>query len=570
MVTVVVNNQELEFPDNMSPEEIKAVLRQKFPTAKKPEMAAGLVGKLGQGATLGFADELQAGLFAPTTYIANRIRGQKDATLGGAYDQLLNEQRANLDVAGKQYPITSAVAELAGGLGTLGGLGAGTKVGRTIYSAGAKGLAPAAASTLGKAANMASKIGIGAGTGAATTGAYGFGTGEGGTGKRLDQAKSSAVLGATVGGGLPLATTGLGAVGLALTPKIDEGFKEVGKLARKYNIPLSLDQLSSSRTLKNVQKVSQDLPFSGQSGFQDLQRTRWQNEVIKTFGEEGERFTPELADKAFARLGAQFDALGKGKTVPVGGFVNNISKNVIESGKELGAAPQAIEGVQSYIQRAVLPAIENGKIKGEALNKIRAEVNELGRNTPNLDSAMLYRDLENEIIDALTEGSGKAAEAFTKTKMQYKNLLAAEPLFTKGQGGIVSPTLLNDRVKKIYGRAYTKGQASELGDLARIGRELLPALGGSDTFAKSAYGLGALTGGGAVAGASGTFLPAAATAGTVLGTNRAFQSFFNRNQKLIDRLLKGDAKAVKEVTKLKPEEAMMVFEGVNQLKSGIK
>lgn len=570
MVTVVVNNQELEFPDNMSPEEIKVVLRQKFPTTKKPELAAGLIGKLGQGATLGLADELQAGLFAPTTYIANKIRGQKDATLGGAYDQLLQEQRANLQTAGQQYPIVSTVAELAGGLGTLGGIGAGTKFGRAVYSAGAKGLAPTAITKLGKAANLASRIGIGAGTGAATTGAYGFGSGEGGAGKRLDEAKSVAILGASVGGGLPLATTGLGAVGLALTPKIDEGFKEVGKLARKYNIPLSLDQLTSSRTLKTAQKVSQDLPFSGQSNFQDLQRTRWQSEVIRTFGEEGERFTPELADKAFARLGEQFNALGKGKVVPVGNFANNVSKNVIESGKELGAAPQAIEGVQAYIKRSILPMIKKGDIEGEALNKIRAEVNELARNTPNLDSAMLYRDLENEIIDALTEGSGKAAEAFTKTKFQYKNLLAAEPLFTKGQGGVVNPTLLNDRVKKIYGRAYTKGQAGDLGELARVGRELLPALGGSDTFAKSAYGLGALTGGGAVAGASGTFLPAAATVGVTLAGNRAFQSFFNRNQKLIDRLLKGDAKAVKEVTKLKPEEAMMVFEGVNQLKAGIK
>lgn len=532
---------------------------------KEPEIAAGLVGKLGQGATFGLADELQAGLFALPRYIGNEIRGQEDATLGGAYDQLLNEQRANLQAAQEQYPTTSTVAEIAGGLGTLGGLGAGTKVGRAIYGAGAKGLAPAAVTKLGKAANMASKIGIGAGTGAATVGAYGFGTGEGGAGKRLDEAKSNAILGATVGGSLPLATTGLGAVGLALAPKIDEGLREVGKLAQKYNIPVSLDQLTSSRSVKSAQKVSQDIPFSGQAGFQEKQREAWQAAVAKTFGAEGKRLTPELADESFTRLGKQFDMLGKGKTISVGGLVNNIDKKIIQDSAYSGLTQETKDSFNKYLKDKLLPNILTGEIKGEVLNKIRTDVNGLARKVKDPALSELYRDLENELIDTLTEGSGVAAQAFKKTKQQYKNLLAVEPLFTKGRGGIANPSLLNSRVEKIYGRAYTKGQAGELGDLARIGRDLLPELGGSDTQAKLlTSGIIGSVGTGAALGSAAP----AVLAGTTMAANRGLQAI-NRNQALIGRLLNKEAGASKELLKMPPVEANAILQEVKRVQPTI-
>lgn len=549
-------------PEGTTKEQLVQKLR-----ASRGNTTAGLIGKIGQGATFGLADELQAGLFAAPRALGNLIAGKEDASIGSAYNQLLESQRANLAAAQEQYPVASGVAELAGGLGTLGGIGAGTKLGRAVYSAGAKGLAPAAATKLGKAANLASKVGIGAGTGAATVGAYGFGTGEGGLGERLNEAQSSAVLGATVGGGLPLATSGVGAVGLALTPKIDEGFKEVGRLARKYNIPLSLEQLSSSRALKTAQKISAPLPFSGQAGFRDKQLSAWNREVIKTFGGEGDKLTPELADKAFNRLGKQFEALGKGKTITgtwTSVLEDNIKKNIDEA-YQLGTDRNAIDGLQQFVQKEIIDNVDvTGSISGELLNKARAKANALARKATNMDAKILYRNLENDIIDALTDGTGKSAKAFSKTKQQYKNLLAVEPLFRKEQGGLVNPTLLSERIAKIYGREFTRGKAGEIGDLARIGRTLLKEGGGSDTFEKLALTAGAY------GGTAGGGLVNAPITAAVLGTNRAFQSFFNRNQGLIDRLLKNDATAVKEVMKRKPAEAKMIMEGVKQLKTGTK
>lgn len=548
----------------------KAQLTQKL-RASRGNTAAGLVGKLGQGATFGLADEMQAGLFALPRYIGNEIRG-KEGGLGGAYNELLESQRANLQAAQEQYPVASTGLEVAGALGT-GVAGAGTKLGRAIGSATLKGLTPAAASTAGKLGNVATKALVGGATGAASSGLYGYGTGEGGAGDRLSAAKDYAGLGATVGAGIPLATSGLGAVALAATPKIDEGLREVGKLAQKYKIPLSLEQLSSSRALKAFQKNSQDLPLSGQAAFRDKQLSAWNREVIKTFGGEGDKFTPEVADKAFTRLGKQFDALGKGKTISnqwVSVMESNIAKN-LEEATQLGVSNEGRQGLQAFIQKNIYDnLLPDGSLSGTTLNQVRAKANALGRKATDPAVKELYRDLENVIVDALTDGTGKAAKAFSKTKQQYKNLLAAEPLFVSAAGGTVKPSLLANRVSKVYGRQYIRGKAGELGDLARIGKSILGEAGGSDTAGRVTMQLGTY-GLPVAASAMGVSAPVAAgVAGATVGLNRAFQSFFNRNQGLINRLLQNDAKAIQEVVKRKPAEAKMIMEGVKQLKAGAK
>lgn len=52
-----------------------------------------------------------------------------------------------------------------------------------------------------------------------------------------------------------------------LLPAVDEGLAPIAATARKFDIPLSFDQITSSRAAKNLQKVSQELPFSGQARF---------------------------------------------------------------------------------------------------------------------------------------------------------------------------------------------------------------------------------------------------------------------------------------------------------------
>lgn len=307
-------------------------------------------------------------------------------------------------------------------------------------------------------------------------------------------------------------------------PKIDPGLLPVVDLAKKHGIPLSLDEVTGSRALKAIQKAGQDLPFSGQQAFREKQMSAWNKGILKTVGANGERITPEVMKERFSDLGKKFDNLGAGKTFSVkGGFQKGIQDIVNEA--QATTTKDAVANLKQSINDILKNADKKtGEISGEKLGEIRKKINKRMRETDNYDTKVLLGNLENHIIDAMT-ADPKIAKEFGKTKQQYKNLIALEPLVQKGKAGNISPTGLRNRIAKMYGRSYTTGQAGDIGELARVGGELLPELGGSDTQTKALYSMGA--GGAALAHPLAT--------GGVLGGNRLFQDFINRNQSLIQK-----------------------------------
>lgn len=310
-------------------------------------------------------------------------------------------------------------------------------------------------------------------------------------------------------------------------PSIDEGLLPVVQLAQKYEIPVSLDEATGSRALKNIQKVGQDLPFSGQQAFREKQMRKWHKQILKTAGADSDRATPELMNQRFSSLGKEFDNLGKGKTFNLTG---QFQKRIEEIKNEAGQiySPAAVSNFEVAVEEVFAGTDLSGNISGERLNALRAKINARMRKTDNYETKSLLGDLEDSIIEVMTSGDPEVAKRFAKTKEQYKNLIVLEPLVQKGKAGNISPSKLKDRVARIYGRSYTKGQAGEIGELARIGYELLPELGGSDTVSKAAYGLGAF--GGALSHPVLTF--------GALGLNRGFLDFINRNPNILREAIK--------------------------------
>ena len=401
------------------------------------------------------------------------------------------------------------------------------------------------------------RLGIRSGKGAAlaTGGAGLYAAGEADAGQRMAAAKEVIPLAAGIGAAMPVAGAGLGLAASKIVPKIDEGLKDTAILAKKYNIPLSFDQVTKSRPLKNIQKVSQELPFSGEAGFREKQLSSWQKSLLKTVGLNADKFTKINMDKAFINVGKEFDDLGKGKTFQFGDdFLRSLDE--IRENAASTHSKDAIENFNNTIQNFVLKNADGqGKISGELLGKVRAKVNELARKSNNPDTQDLLHDLENAIIDTMTAGDDIAKGAFSATKKKYKNLLVLEPLAAKAKGGNISPSQLNSRVSKIYGRAHTRGKAGEIGELAQIGFELLPELGGSDTTQKLLYGVGGISALGATVANPAVGLPAMGLAGLGLTANRAMQSGLMRNQKLMNKSL------MKEILQLPPAEAKKLLEG---------
>lgn len=531
-------------PDGATQEQVLAYAQQQFAAPQQkvdqpenPSMSRTLLDQGVQGATFGFGDEISdfLGAFGSKVY---STAFDPELTAGKGVGDLYNEARGmskqRLSAEFEQNPVTSIAANLAGGLLT-GGAGLSTKTGTAVANSLRTG-------------NTATRIGKGMLAGAASGGLYGAGSAD--DGNRV----KGATTGAAIGGAIPLAIGAGGATlkagAKALTPTIEEGMRPIINLAQKYKIPVALSQVGEGNAIKNFQKVSKELPFSGESAFREKQMKAFNHALIKTTGGNSNRFSPELMDNLFTKVGKEFDDFGKGKSFNLNEeFIAGTSK-ILDDAEIISKG--GIEGLNKQIAKIYADA-SDGVIRGELLAKHRGEVNRLARKagkTGNAEVQELLHDLENVIIDTIKSGDDAAGQAFAKTKQKYKNLLVIEPLAAKAKGGNVSPSQLHTRVSKIYGRQFTRGNAGEIGDLARIGNELLPELGGSDTVQKAIYGggLGTL---GVTALTNPVVAAAAATkAGMALGANRLVQSGFNRNQSVINAALKKSR--LKSVPKNKP------------------
>lgn len=99
---------EAEFPDDMTEEQIVSVIQKEF--SSQPQFSAGQAAQMGvgQGLTLGFADELKAAGIAGMEALQGR--GEFRPT----YEQMRDVYREEQAAAQQQHPVAYGVGEVAG------------------------------------------------------------------------------------------------------------------------------------------------------------------------------------------------------------------------------------------------------------------------------------------------------------------------------------------------------------------------------------------------------------------------------------------------------------------------
>jgi hypothetical protein len=524
----------------------------------------GVTGDAGGAARAGIYSFLdQYALNKPTSAIGAGIAKIASPITGDerTFKELYTQALADTAATEQASPMASAIgtglgiaSQLLTPLGAEKALAQGVTKGATLSKIGKFASNRLSKGTLAKGIEGMGRRGIVA---APVAGAFGADIAP--QGQELEGFGKGAAYGAGIAAAAPVVLGGIGAGVKATLPKVDEAMQEVGRLAQKYEIPLSMEQISKSKALQNIQKVSSQLPLSGELAFRDKQMQSWNKALFKTIGMEADKFTPMNIDKAFINVGKEFDNLGKGKTFQLDDdFARSIDE--IKQEAESIYSKDAINNFDNTVTKLFSEADNQGIIGGEKLNSFRSKVNELSRKSKNIETKELLHDLENSIIEKMTNYSPEVAEQFSKTKQKYKNLLVLEPLAAKAKGGNISPALLGNRVSKIYGRSFVRGKAGEIGDLARVGSELLPELGGSDTVQKGLYATGLISG-----AVNPALIPEIVTG---LSANRAYQSFINRNQSLVNKMLQG-RNVSKEVMKLSPAEAkigLSISNEINKLK----
>lgn len=468
-----------------------------------------------QGATFGFADE-----------IADRIgAGIAALATDESYDDLLTEARQNTkDRFAAQYeqnPVTAYGSNIAGAVGT-GIAGGATKAGSTIANSLRTG-------------NIAARVGKGALAGAASGGLYGAGAAE--EGSRSEGAARGAAFGAAAGGLLPAIGAGASKVADSVAGKADDAVKQAAQLAQKYNIPLGLDQVTGSKARATARRIAERVPFGGGDKLGDMQQVAFNRAIAKSIGQEADTISDEVFDKALRDVGRQFDDVAKGRVVAVGDELNGRVAKILDDAALV--APENEMAVLRKNAALILDNVKDGQITGEKLNRIRSALTKsVKKAPPSIQEGIA--DLANVTVDALVKDSPELAKKLTNAKRVYKNILAVQPLAAKASDGNISPALLKNRVRAVFGeRNLARGRAGELGELVKVGDLIKRDMDNSITTEKVL----SIAGAPAVAGVIGGGVPGAiAGAGAGAVASRGYQAL-NANQNLVRRALEGGAEA---------------------------
>lgn len=475
-----------------------------------------------QGATFGFADEITDRIGAG---IASLATDQSYRDLLKEARQLTKEEQARQF---EQRPATTILSNLAGGVLT-GGAGATTKAGSALANSLRSG-------------NTGARIGKGMLAGASSGALYGAGAAD--DGNRAEGAVTGGILGGVTGGAIPaIGAAGSGVkkqVSKVLSPAIDETKASIVPLAKKYNIPLALDDVAEGDFYKTLIDEGGKKAFSGAPKKQATQLQAFQRALGKTIGlDDADSLTPDVMEKAYKGIGRQFDDLTKGKTFKV-------TDDVVDQLDEIRLLAEdgafGSDGLKTFerITKDLFAGFDmDGTIQGEKLARVRSRLNGIGRKGSDPNVKTLASNLESAVVDIIGED---APEALKKAKYQYKNFIALEPLAQKAQvDGFISPAQLSNRVKAVYKRDYTLGKAGELGDLAKIGQVIKQQIPNSGTAQRNAANkllspavdMGALS-----AGFYNPAIPAMYFGGKGVGLlgNRALQSR-NYNPKVLEKAL---------------------------------
>lgn len=469
-----------EFPDGTSPAVMKAAIAKKFSKPSAEPKADPTEG-------MGTMDRYTTAIGRS---IENTGRGAAQILPQGAVD-FANELRAKIGLTPSQNADEAAKYDAplldtpAGFVGNIAGNMA------QLAAPGAGATKAAAALGLVKSAPYAA--------GAATGAMFGATQPTVGDESRAGNVAKEAMLGA----GGALIGQGVGALARGGKEALSPAVKALAQKADAYGIPLTVAQLSDSAFVKTLQSALSKLPFSGQGKLYETQQAAFNRAIAKTFGEDADAITSDVAAAAKRRIGAEFDRLTTTNNLPlsqplvadIGAVVQKAAQNATPENAAL-VAQQA----EALIGKSV-----NGVVPGQAYREMDSQLGRLMKGTQDGDRKFYLGQLRDALRNGMDSAISPADQlAWKAARGQYRNLKTVEDLVEKAPTGNLSPALLMGKVRaNSSDMAY--GGGGDLADLARIGQQFLKAqVPDSGTAQRNlVYELtkaGGAFGGGAVAG----------------------------------------------------------------------
>jgi hypothetical protein len=343
--------------------------------------------------------------------------------------------------------------------------------------------------------------------------------------------------------------------GITPNPSTPERRNNVAVLDRE-GVPMTAGERTGSQKLRYAESNTEHTVGGGGrfANLKEAQGDAYTAAVLRRVGEDAPRATGPVIDRAFNRIGQQFDDLASRNTLSADQrFVQDLGTVV----SEYQFLTPRITGQKSVVENVIEDIAEKmhsngGVLAGPAYQSIRSRLDKAARASkqdPQLADALM--GIRNSLDDAMERsiGATNAADvgAWREVRNQYRNMLVVERAATgageAASNGIISPAQLRAAVRAQNMRAYARGQG-DFADLARAGEAVMkpmaqsgtaPRVGMNQAFA----GVGA-AGGALIAGPPGAFLGAMVPLAAPPLSARALMSpavqNYLSNQALVPRL----------------------------------
>lgn len=441
----------------------------------KDSFARGAVRSLGQGAFMGWSDELASGLSAGVAKGAQELGflpGEK--TYSEIYRDIHGAEQEGLEQFQEDHPVASTAIEIAGAIPTavVGGGVAGRVIGKGAQGAGK------AAEAAKKLLNL-NKYGKSALTGATAAGTYGGGVAE--EGKTLEGVGKGVVLGATTGAVLPAIP---GAISRVISPKASRNPSLAALKAE--GVSPTVGQAMGGAVNKAEEKLM-SVPVFGDMirrarnmSVDDFQRAAW-NRALKpinqklpkmNMGRDAVRHVEDAItnkyDKVLNKIGAvNLDDKFASEVTDLHGMVNKLPDNVSQKFNNL-----ALDKLKSVVD-------SDGVMTSTGFKRLESDLTKLSKklyksqDAWDSELAPAVRQLRENLRGMLSRQAGVDAKELQKANEAWANFKVLQRAAggVGAEGGEFSAAQLASAVKASDASkgAYARGSAlmQDLSDPAK-------------------------------------------------------------------------------------------------------
>lgn len=254
---------------------------------------------------------------------------------------------------------------------------------------------------------------------------------------------------------------------------------------------LTAGQTSGSQKLRYTES---ELGGHRGAAMMDRQAEQFTAAALRRVGENANRATPEVVNRAFDRIGKQFDDLAARNTL--GPVDQKLADDLVGQNGVLtmyrdggGTAPIVDKTIIDIGQR--LSA--NGVLSGEYYKATTSRLARVARETNDSDLKIALLDIRSALDDAMERSIAASNPAdlgaWREARRQYRDILVIEKAAT-GAGenaamGLISPSALRNATVAQGKRAYARGQG-DFAELARAGEAIMKPLPQSGTAPRTA------------------------------------------------------------------------------------